>query len=183
MQAPCNDKSVQGLQLLKVDLNMGTALQWAHELGLPPQLPCAMGDLTKRIEVVNVTNETLNAYLEASGKRQLHEFTPNEKSNCLTSIAKATQLILIDSGESSRTNLALRLWAGCLSAAKTIAFSTLSGPNTRAIRASVFTEIDRIAEIDPIFHAGVEAAISFKRMKGEPYCLDGVPDNSPVRLS
>ena len=35
-----------------------------------------------------------------------------------------------------RLNLSLRLWAGCLDAAKTLSLKTQSGPNTREIRSS-----------------------------------------------
>jgi hypothetical protein len=80
-----------------------------------------------------------------------------------------------------RVAIALRLWAGCLSAAKTISDATLSGPNSAADRARLFPGIDGIAQQDALFRAGVEAAPIFKRLRNQPYFLDGVPARSPVR--
>ncbi len=80
-----------------------------------------------------------------------------------------------------RVAIALRLWAGCLSAAKTISDATLSGPNSAADRARLFPSIDGVAQQDVLFRAGVEAAPIFKRLRNQPYFLDGVPAESPVR--
>jgi hypothetical protein len=80
-----------------------------------------------------------------------------------------------------RLNVVLRLWSGCLSAAKEIADATLDGPNTPEGRRDRFPAIDAAARHDLIFEAGVEAAPAFKDGMGEHYSLDGVPDDSPVR--
>jgi hypothetical protein len=82
----------------------------------------------------------------------------------------------------TRVSISLRLWSGCMSAAKTIAEGTRSGPNTAEGRHRVFAEIiDPIAENDPIYAAGVEAAPAFKTRRNQPYILDGVPEGSSVR--
>ena|ERR1700754_187592 len=80
-----------------------------------------------------------------------------------------------------RAAIALRLWAGCLMAAKAIAHETRSGPNTSDGRAAQFAAIDQLAAADPMFAAGVEAAPAFKRLRGQSYALDGVPERSVVR--
>jgi hypothetical protein len=80
-----------------------------------------------------------------------------------------------------RAAVALRLWAGCLMAAKTIATETRNGPNTGPARAELFAEIDRLAAGDPVFLAGVEAAPAFKRRRRQSFELDGVPEDSAVR--
>lgn len=80
-----------------------------------------------------------------------------------------------------RVIIALRLWAGCIWAAKTVAEGTLSGANTPTMQADAFAQIDDYARNDPVFAAGVEAAPAFKRRRGETYSFDGVPDDSPVR--
>jgi hypothetical protein len=80
-----------------------------------------------------------------------------------------------------RAAVALRLWAGCLTAAKAIAAETRSGPNTSAGRAEQFAEIDQRAAADLLFRAGVEAAPAFKRLRKQAVELDGVPENSAVR--
>ena len=42
-------------------------------------------------------------------------------------------------------------------------------------------EIDALAAADQLFQAGVEAAPAFKTGRDQPYCLDGVPEDSAVR--
>jgi hypothetical protein len=86
---------------------------------------------------------------------------------------------IVDSLE--RLSITLRVWAGCLAAAKAIADETLSGPNTTAVRVELFGWIDPSAATDALFRSGVEAAPAFKTLRGESYWLDGVPDASPVR--
>jgi hypothetical protein len=80
-----------------------------------------------------------------------------------------------------RLNIALRFWSGCLDAAKTIAPATNSGPNTPESRAATMATIDARAA-DAVYRAGVEAAPAFKRLRDQPYSLDGVPEYSPVRI-
>jgi hypothetical protein len=78
-----------------------------------------------------------------------------------------------------RLNITLRLWSGCLLAAKGIALETLDGPNTPEGRRAAFADIDEVARNDAIFEVGVESAPAFKGE--EPVCFDGVPEHSPVR--
>jgi hypothetical protein len=80
-----------------------------------------------------------------------------------------------------RASIALRLWAGCLDAAKTIALETRDGPNSPELRAAAFAQIDSVAETDPIYGAGVEAAPAFKVLRRQSYSFDGVPAGSRVR--
>ena len=70
--------------------------------------------------------------------------------------------------------------AGCLDAAKTLSLKTQSGPNTREIRRSVFTErIDILASKDPIYRKGVEIACKWR--PDPTISFDGVHGASPVR--
>lgn len=80
-----------------------------------------------------------------------------------------------------RVSITLRLWAGCLEAAKAIAYKTRSGPNSEVSRAEAFKRIDEISAMDELFRAGEEAAPAFKAIRSDPYCFDGVPSNSAVR--
>ena len=82
----------------------------------------------------------------------------------------------------NRINIALRLWSGCISAAKTIALQTKSGLNTPQIRGLLFSKkIDPTAQMDAIYREGVEAAPSFKSLRKEEYSFEGVPETSVVR--
>jgi hypothetical protein len=75
----------------------------------------------------------------------------------------------------------LRLWAGCLSAAKTIATETRDGPNTPEARAAAFAVIDSLSREDEVYAAGVEAAPTFKALHEQDYFFGGVPRTSRVR--
>ena len=160
-----------------VDPNMDTALQWAEELGPPPQLPLSLQDVNKRAKLVN----TIDGRLILGAL--LTMLSDKEKARRLNDVAGLSETYISDVNDHNvRTNISLRLWSGCISAAKTIALQTRSGPNTRMTRELTFRiKIDRIAQRDPIYHAGVEAAPSFKRLRKEDYSFEGVPENSAVR--
>jgi len=86
-----------------------------------------------------------------------------------------------ETNEKYRKSIGLRLWSGCLSAAKVIALETRDGPNPPEMRAESFQEIDIIADRDSIFRAGVESAPLFKEYNQQCYSFNGVPSTSPVR--
>ncbi len=86
-----------------------------------------------------------------------------------------------ETNEKYRKSIGLRLWSGCLSAAKVIALETRDGPNPPEMRAESFQEIDIIADRDSIFCAGVESAPLFKEYNQQCYSFNGVPSTSPVR--
>jgi hypothetical protein len=74
-----------------------------------------------------------------------------------------------------RINIMLRLWAGCLDTGKTIAEGTRSGPNNAKTRTNNAAVIEAIAAADPVYEAGMEAAVIIKRRRGEKFSFDGVP--------
>lgn len=75
--------------------------------------------------------------------------------------------------------IALRLWAGCIWAAKVIDRPEISTTE----RHHYFAEdIDPRARADRVFRAGEEAAAALNSLRGSPKpSLDGVPKDSPVR--
>lgn len=75
----------------------------------------------------------------------------------------------------------MRLWSGCLAAAKTIALETKDGQNNPTKRAANFKVIDSLASGDPVYLAGVEAAPALKKHRSEYYSFEGVPLDSIVR--
>jgi hypothetical protein len=182
---------------MAVDLNMAAARQIAEHLGPPPPLPESLQDPEKRAEVVQRVNGELVWFADlvigdvqvpaegTAGKRlRLHlaDRAAGVASKVLR-LAELTRDLIPDVPDPvGRVNLVLRIWSGCLSAAKTIAEDTLSGPNTPETREHAFeTTIDPIAAVDTIYAAGVEAAPAFKRRAGQPYFFDGVPADSYVR--
>jgi len=159
------------------DPNMDTAIEWANVLGPPPSLPASLGSMERRAKLVDRVDSSLIA------GSFLHKLKDEERIQRLNVIVELSRSFLPDVRRIDEIkNVILRLWAGCMSAAKEIAPSTKSGPNTPARRTMIFSQqIDILCQTDPIYEAGVEAAPSFKRLRGEVYSFEGVPQNSPVK--
>jgi hypothetical protein len=158
------------------DPNMATALHWANGLGPPPPLPLILHEVSQRALLVHYIDGPLVQ------NRLLDVLSDKDKARRIDQLAQLCGKFVSDVGDANvRANLALRLWSGCLMAAKSIALETLSGPNTPEMRASNFVTIDALAAGDPIFRAGVEAAPLFKKLREELYSLKGVPQVSAVR--
>jgi hypothetical protein len=81
----------------------------------------------------------------------------------------------------TRTNIAIRIWSGCLDAAKNISFRTMDGPVTPQTRQWSFVVIDYWTNRDPIYGSGVQCAPAFKKLVGQYYTFDGVRSGSIVR--
>jgi hypothetical protein len=159
------------------DPNMDTALKWAEEIGPPPVLPKSLQDAEQPAGLIDQIDNKLIC------DSFLHELDPKEKDERLNYITEIIRLFISDVDHDNEIkNLILRLWAGCMSAAKEIAFETNSGPNTPERRNMIFSKkIDIISESDPVYRAGVEAATAFKRLRNEQYSFEGVPETSSVK--
>lgn len=80
-----------------------------------------------------------------------------------------------------RLQVCLRLYAGYLGAAKTIAWAVTGGRHTDATRAAANQLIETNANNDEIYRAGVETAPLYKCCcLGEPIFRDGIPNGSVV---
>jgi hypothetical protein len=162
------------------DPNMDTALRWANELGLPPALPSSLELVTQRAKLVcDINTEAFAAALFADYSGNLNV---EDKEKQLRTISRLSKPYMPDvNDEEVRQNISLRLWSGCLAAAKTIALRTMAGPNTPEVREQASRHLDTVAQADSVFCAGVEAAPSFKRLLREDFSFEGVPDESRVR--
>jgi hypothetical protein len=80
-----------------------------------------------------------------------------------------------------RVGVTLRLWAGCISGAKTIAFKTAAGVNTTEARTMCNGWLEQGCQQDPVYAAGVETAPVFKRRRGQRVYFDGIAEGSVVR--
>jgi hypothetical protein len=155
---------------MQIGLSLGRALAF-QALGLPLTLV----DINRRAQFIDEIDKPL--LVDVDGVAQWDEFGKH-----LHAIAEQSLGVMPEfPSEFDRVSITLRLWAGCLTAAKEIAFETRSGANTEAGRAQAFLVIDRLAVEDPPFGAGVEVAPAFKTRRHQRYCLDGVPTDSPVR--
>jgi hypothetical protein len=143
-------------------------------------------DINERTRLVLEINEMLGYYINndcKSGGTGLFEY--------FSEIIKEIVINRVDdivrrynthaSNEKYRKSIGLRLWSGCLSAAKVIALETRDGLNTPKMRAESFQDIDVTADRDSIFYAGVESATLFKKYSQQCYSFNGVPLSSPVR--
>lgn len=157
------------------DLNMEAAWHLANGLGAVRELPESLNDSEIRARFVDAIDAPL---IQGNSNGEAFKYLGAR----LVSIArKSSEYIPEISGSLLRVNIALRLWSGCLSAAKTIALETRDGENTPEGRRKLFeSAIDPRAASDPIYRAGVEAAPLFKQLRQEEISFEGVPENSPV---
>jgi hypothetical protein len=146
--------------------------------GLSPEvkLPNMMNDVKARARLV-----------ESIDRSMVTDFNMDVMKMCecigthIRTIEFAATEAMPGLGALERLSVALQLWSGCLSAAKTIAYKTAAGVNTPKIRAHLFQFIDYNALACEIYKAGVEAAPLFKQRRHQKIFMDGVPNDSPVR--
>ncbi len=158
--------------------NLRASLEWANDLTTSNiKVPKSLEDVNKRAEMVNKLDpnfgDIITAYTSYDSK------VKDEYFNSMTELTK--ELIPDIKDDVTRVSTIFRLWAGCLSTAKTIALETKSGDNTPEIRKHLFENlINPLSDLDPIYKAGVEAAKLFKDLREQPTSFEGVPKNSPI---
>lgn len=170
-----------------MDSNMLTALAWAGNLAAPQSLPVSLRSVCKRTEMIDRINNALggiSARLYPNERPKVMLLWPSAAQEEFRSRVLAISQEFITEGinDNEKNAVGLRLWSGCLSAAKTIATGTMDGDNTPDMRRAAFEgEIDRTANMDPIYKAGVEVAPIWKEFLGQEVHLEGVPETSAVR--
>src|SRR4051794_21937080 len=110
------------------DSNMFTAYSWAAGL-IQQQLPSSLMDIQKRAKLVKEINGPLvsgNNPLVAD--KMLIDLDNNEKDLRLDNIARISMTFLTEQiDDKVRKNILLRLWTGCMEAAKAIRFNYVKG--------------------------------------------------------
>ena len=157
------------------DLTMTILYQWAKEYGDVPQLPAySKLDCMDKCNIVQFVNQqllnvrTLNIHFPKILQN------PDEKVRFIRTLEENEDTtihgILNDKlRDSERKTIALRLWTGCLCAAKECRRTSVSDHNpdsttkresyyTPEMRAESFGKIMRTVYEDPIYEAGVEIA-------------------------
>ena len=177
------------------DPNMITAYSWAVGL-FQVDLPSSIIDVEKRAKLVNEINGPLirrggKNYNSHSDIAMLKDLDDNGKNLRLDSIAQISIPYLTEQlDDNIRKNILLRLWVGCIDAAKAIRFTYVAGikdgivieaPITIEYRQSLFGLIDLLSKTDLIYKAGVEAAPVYKNILQQHYSFNGVPMDSAVR--
>lgn len=167
------------------DTNMQPAYIWATELADTVNLRLSI-DVTQAAQFANQINELLvkciNEDIKSSGSGLFENFSIMTKEvlfRRLDDLCRSLLDNLID--ESQRVSIALRVWSGCLSAAKTIAIETRDGTMTTEKRKEIFRDIERLVMADSIFCLGVESAPAYKKIHQQCYSFVGVPGTSHVR--
>lgn len=167
------------------DPNMDVARVFAEYLSPAPSLPASLADPESRAALVHaidgelvwlgthaIVPEDVSVVLGPVLTQEVNILAVTARSAARAlEIAERTAALIPEVPDAkTRVNISLRLWSGCMSAAKTIAHETRSGPNTSEGCLRIFAEIiDPIAENDPIYAAGVEAAPAFKRLRKQPH--------------
>jgi hypothetical protein len=174
------------------DSNMLTAYSWAAGL-FQQQLPSSLKDIEKRAKLVNEINGPLVRGNNSSvADKMFIDLDNDEKDLRLDDIAQISMAFLTEQMDDKvRKNILLRLWTGCIEAAKAIRFNYVAGikdgviveaPITHEYRQALFTSlIDLQSRIDLIYGAGVEAAPAYKKLLKEYYSFSGIPSNSIIR--
>jgi hypothetical protein len=155
-------------------------------------LPASLSQSEKRAELIYKINTALVKGIDGcSTDTLLKDLDTNEKNNRLNKIAQISMAhITKQMDEKLRKNILLRLWTGCMDAAKAIRFSSVAGVrNGVVIEAPIITQhrhvsfqlIDLLAKVDLIYAAGVEAAPLYKKLVKQYYSFNGVPSDSIVR--
>ena len=171
------------------DPNMITAYSWAAGL-FQQVLPSSLADIEKRAKLVNEINTP-----QVKGKNEhdkmLIDLDIPEKDRRLNEIAQISMPYLTEQiDDILRKNILLRLWTGCMEAAKAIRFTYVAGirngvvieaPISIEYRQSLFNLINLLSKTDLIYGSGVEAAPAYKKVVKEYYSLKGVPPNSTLR--
>lgn len=149
------------------DPNLETTMKWARELGPSPEL---LGSLKKVERRASLVDEMDKKFVAGANLGLLDAQAKGERLELLGRISIG--FMPKEKDARARCNVALRLWAGCMSAAKTIGDRNNDYKNTPETRVKDFGMIDSTAKSDVLYRAGVEAAPAFKELRLEKYYLE-----------
>jgi hypothetical protein len=184
------------------DLTMTILYQWARECSDIPELPDSLKlDCINRCHLVQFVNQQLLKIRTTSIHFPKILMDPDERERFIRILEEDEDTVrsILDNGysDSERKNIALRLWTGCLCAAKECRRTSIAEHNpdgttksesqyTPEMRAESFKMIMITSREDPIYEAGIEAAPVWElienRTPDKKMYLDGIPNlnDSPV---
>jgi hypothetical protein len=174
-----------GIMSIMADPNTAIIYGWAEQLGRPPAIPSSLKEPRNVAKFVDFVDRNVFA------NSKFWEFNTMERQKFFEDIAERTKIHLSDIKDyNQRINVTLRLWASCLSAAKTMHKTyVIANPDgslheeayTPQMRQGTFKVIESIANKDEIYRLGVEAAPLFiKEVRGQEIFTDGIPSDSIV---
>lgn len=167
------------------DPNMSIAYEWSKLLGNIDSIPESLNDVIKRAKYMDFVDKNMTA------SSKLWEFNKQQIESFLTNMDKESSPWIYDVADcKQRINITLRLWAGCLDAAKYLRDkyvnirsdgTTSEETITPEMRKKAFKEtINPRASLDPIYYTGVEAAPVVRKIREQAIFTDGIPSDSPV---
>jgi hypothetical protein len=184
------------------DLTMTILYQWAKEFGDIVQLPDSLKlDRMKRCHIVQFVNQQLLNVRTTNVHFPKIILDPTEKDRFIRILKEnedTIQSILNDVwNDIERGNIVLRLWTGCICAAKECRRTSVSehnpdgtikreSPYTPEMRNASFEKIMITSSKDPVYEAGVEAAPVWELIENavpdKKMYLDGISNlnHSPV---
>jgi hypothetical protein len=184
------------------DLSMAILYQWAKEYDYIPNLPELLRtDCLKRCQIVQFVNHQLLRLRKANLHFPRILLDPDEKGRFIGIVEENKNAIHDALGgffsNSERGNIALRLWTGCLCAAKECRRTSVTehepdgtakreSPYSPDIRTESFNKIMITIREDPIYEAGVEIAPVWELIENagpdKKMYLDGIPElnQSPI---
>jgi hypothetical protein len=155
------------------DLTMTIVYQWAKDYDSIPRLPESLSrDCMSRCDIVQLVNQDLLDVRTTNIHFPKVLLNPGEKERFMRILLQddTLQSILYDTrSDIERTNIALRLWTGCLCVTKECGLSSTTEhnpdgtvkreiPYTSEMRAESFEKIMQTVCEDPVYEAGVEVA-------------------------
>jgi hypothetical protein len=150
-------------------------------------MPKSLEDPLKRAQFVHFLDANITVGSE------FWEYDKEKKQHFLQKMKEESKTYLPDvEDDNARINIALRLWAGCITAAKTLrekyVFVDVDGTKkedyyTPLMRENSFRDdVDPLSKGDMLYCAGVEVApILIKNVRDQPLFVEGVPPNSKVK--
>jgi hypothetical protein len=184
------------------DLTMTILYRWARQCGNISRLPDSLKlDCINRCHLVQFVNQQLLKIRTTSIHFPKILMDPDERERFIQILEEDEDTVrsILDNGysDSERKNIALRLWTGCLCAAKECRRTSIAEHNpdgttksesqyTPEMRAESFKMIMITSREDPIYEAGIEAAPVWElienRTPDKKMYLDGIPNlnDSPV---
>jgi hypothetical protein len=160
------------------DQNVNEALLFGikltlQELKLPPSIE---KDIDARATLLRRINSDLD----------FSHFTENiKKSEYFSKLVKTARSLIPDfSGTDTQiVGLILRLWAGCISAAKILSDKDATGNMLDAkFRSDASKVIDAYANQDGVYLAGVQSASTYRAIEKEQCIFDGISEESHIRF-
>lgn len=159
---------------IKIGVEVGISMNYPG-----PNIPAELSsDVIKRARFVKKFNEELDMARFAENLVK----SKNRKKDLLK-IAVWVKKNLPNSKLSNKEMVAfgLRLWAGCISAAKGLSDRDARGSIDTSFRYNMFKMIDGYCKEDFIFLAGVESAPDYRKIMSEQIFTEGIPKDSVVR--